>query len=73
MTRLHRAPKSGLIAFQGEYKEKGQAKRAVVCIGPNTTKGGYDLVRRGKALRISTRRAYLCGRPISSATVLTTA
>jgi adenine-specific DNA-methyltransferase len=40
------ASKSGLIAFQGEYKEKGQAKRAAVCIGPEYDTVGYELVRR---------------------------
>ncbi len=40
------ASKSGLIAFQGEYKEKGQAKRAAVCIGPEYDAVGYDFVRR---------------------------
>jgi adenine-specific DNA-methyltransferase len=40
------ASKSGLIAFQGEYKEKGQAKRAAVSIGPEYDTVGYELVRR---------------------------
>jgi adenine-specific DNA-methyltransferase len=40
------ASKSGLIAFQGEYKEKGQVKRAAVCIGPEYDTVGYELVRR---------------------------
>lgn len=40
------ASRSGLIAYQGEYKEKGQSKRAAVCIGPEYDTVGYELVRR---------------------------
>lgn len=40
------ASRSGLIQFQGEYKEKGESKRAAVCIGPEYDTVGYDLVRR---------------------------
>ncbi|MCF8475655.1 MAG: site-specific DNA-methyltransferase [Pseudolabrys sp.] len=40
------ASKTGLIAFQGDYKEKGATKRAAVCIGPEYDTVGYDLVRR---------------------------
>jgi adenine-specific DNA-methyltransferase len=40
------ASKTGLIAFQGDYKEKGAMKRAAVCIGPEYDTVGYDLVRR---------------------------
>jgi adenine-specific DNA-methyltransferase len=40
------ASRSGLIAFQGEYKEKGASRRAAVCIGPEYDTVGYELVRR---------------------------
>jgi adenine-specific DNA-methyltransferase len=40
------ASRSGLIAFQSEYKERGAMKRAAVCIGPEYDTVGYDLVRR---------------------------
>lgn len=40
------ASKTGLIAFQGEYKEKGASRRAAVCIGPEYDTVGYELVRR---------------------------
>jgi adenine-specific DNA-methyltransferase len=39
------ASRSGLIAFQGEYREKGASKRAAVCIGPEYDTVGYELVR----------------------------
>ncbi len=38
--------RSGLIQFQGEYKEKGSPKRAAICIGPEYDTVGYELVRR---------------------------
>lgn len=40
------ASRTGLIAFQGEYQEKGRTKRAAVCIGPEYDTVGYELVRR---------------------------
>lgn len=39
------ASKSGRIAFQGEYRERRESKRAAVCIGPEYDTVGYDLVR----------------------------
>jgi adenine-specific DNA-methyltransferase len=40
------ASRTGMIQFQGEYREKGASKRAAVCIGPEYDTVGYDLVRR---------------------------
>jgi len=40
------ASRSGLIQFEGRYLEKGESKRAAVCIGPEYDTVGYDLVRR---------------------------
>jgi adenine-specific DNA-methyltransferase len=40
------ASRSGLIQFEGRYQEKGESKRAAVCIGPEYDTVGYDLVRR---------------------------
>jgi adenine-specific DNA-methyltransferase len=40
------ASRSGLIQFEGRYPEKGESKRAAVCIGPEYDTVGYDLVRR---------------------------
>jgi adenine-specific DNA-methyltransferase len=40
------ASRSGLIQFEGRYQEKGEAKRAAVCIGPEYDTVGYELVRR---------------------------
>jgi adenine-specific DNA-methyltransferase len=40
------ASRSGLIQFEGRYQEKGESKRAAVCIGPEYDAVGYDLVRR---------------------------
>lgn len=40
------ASRTGLIQFEGRYLEKGQSKRAAVCIGPEYDTVGYDLVRR---------------------------
>jgi adenine-specific DNA-methyltransferase len=40
------ASRSGLIQFEGRYLEKGEAKRAAVCIGPEYDTVGYELVRR---------------------------
>ena len=39
------ASRSGLIQFEGRYQEKGESKRAAVCIGPEYDTVGYDLVR----------------------------
>ena len=30
--------------FEGRYQEKGESKRAAVCIGPEYDTVGYDLV-----------------------------
>ncbi|MGB7102643.1 MAG: hypothetical protein WBD95_28265 [Xanthobacteraceae bacterium] len=40
------ASRSGMIQFEGRYQEKGESKRAAVCIGPEYDTVGYDLVRR---------------------------
>jgi adenine-specific DNA-methyltransferase len=40
------ASRSGLIQFEGRYLEKGESKRAAVCIGPEYDTVGYELVRR---------------------------
>jgi len=40
------ASRSGLIQFEGRYEEKGEGKRAAVCIGPEYDTVGYELVRR---------------------------
>jgi adenine-specific DNA-methyltransferase len=40
------ASRSGLIQFEGRYPEKGESKRAAVCIGPEYDTVGYELVRR---------------------------
>jgi adenine-specific DNA-methyltransferase len=40
------ASRSGLIQFEGRYQEKGESKRAAICIGPEYDTVGYDLVRR---------------------------
>jgi adenine-specific DNA-methyltransferase len=40
------ASRSGLIQFEGRYMEKGESKRAAVCIGPEYDTVGYELVRR---------------------------
>jgi adenine-specific DNA-methyltransferase len=40
------ASRSGLIQFEGRYPEKGESKRAAVCIGPEYDSVGYELVRR---------------------------
>ena len=39
------ASRSGLIQFEGRYPEKGESKRAAVCIGPEYDTVGYELVR----------------------------
>jgi adenine-specific DNA-methyltransferase len=39
------ASRSGLLQFEGRYREKGASKRAAVCIGPEYDTVGYDLVR----------------------------
>jgi adenine-specific DNA-methyltransferase len=38
--------RSGLIQFEGRYLEKGEPRRAAICIGPEYDTVGYDLVRR---------------------------
>jgi len=40
------ASRSGFIQFEGRYQEKGESKRAAICIGPEYDTVGYDLVRR---------------------------
>ena len=40
------ASRSGLIQFEGRYPEKGESRRAAVCIGPEYDTVGYELVRR---------------------------
>src|SRR5205807_6705782 len=40
------ASRSALIQFEGRYIEKGDGKRAAVCIGPEYDTVGYELVRR---------------------------
>jgi adenine-specific DNA-methyltransferase len=40
------ASRSGLIQFEGRYQEKGESKRAAICLGPEYDTVGYDLVRR---------------------------
>jgi adenine-specific DNA-methyltransferase len=40
------ASRTGLIQFEGRYLEKGESKRAAVCIGPEYDTVGYELVRR---------------------------
>jgi adenine-specific DNA-methyltransferase len=39
------ASRSGLIQFEGRYPEKGDSKRAAICIGPEYDTVGYELVR----------------------------
>lgn len=39
------ASRSGLIQFEGRYPEKGESKRAAICIGPEYDTVGYELVR----------------------------
>ena len=39
------ASRSGLIQFEGRYLEKGESRRAAVCIGPEYDTVGYELVR----------------------------
>jgi adenine-specific DNA-methyltransferase len=40
------ASRTGMIQFQGDYCEKGDTRRAAVCIGPEYDTVGYELVRR---------------------------
>ncbi|WP_454621825.1 site-specific DNA-methyltransferase [Bradyrhizobium cenepequi] len=40
------ASRTGMIQFQGEYREKGATKRAAVSVGPEYDTVGYELVRR---------------------------
>jgi hypothetical protein len=40
------ASRSGLIQFEGRYQEKGEPKRAAICIDPEYDTVGYELVRR---------------------------
>jgi adenine-specific DNA-methyltransferase len=40
------ASRTGMIQFEGRYLERGESKRAAVCIGPEYDTVGYELVRR---------------------------
>ncbi|HEY5105153.1 MAG TPA: site-specific DNA-methyltransferase [Caulobacteraceae bacterium] len=39
------ASKRGYIAFEGQYEEAGEARRAAIAIGPEYDTVGYDMVR----------------------------
>ncbi len=41
-----RVSRSGLVPFEGQYLERGEVRRAGICIGPEYDTVGYDLVQR---------------------------
>ena len=45
------ASRSGLIQFEGRYQEKGESKRAAICIGPEYDTVGYDWCAAPRARR----------------------